>query len=125
MREKINTIVKMIINNKVIIFLNHLPKIFSIYGLIFIPVINYFIVICYLKSSCFRIVKSLGILMLPINSENMISFVKINLNSIDSKRGENLMPKEKEEKDWSIWIVLGILFLILIWSLFAGKFPPW
>jgi len=63
--------------------------------------------------------------MLPINSENMISFVKINLNSIDSKRGENLMPKEKEEKDWSIWIVLGILFLILIWSLFAGKFPPW
>jgi len=45
MREKINTIVKMIINNKVIIFLNHLPKIFSIYGLIFIPVINYFIVI--------------------------------------------------------------------------------
>jgi len=44
MREKINTIVKMIINNKVIIFLNHLPKIFSIYGLIFIPVINYFIV---------------------------------------------------------------------------------
>jgi len=32
---------------------------------------------------------------------------------------------KKKEKDWSIWIILGILALILIWALFVGKFPPW
>ncbi len=34
------------------------------------------------------------------------------------------MPKKKN-KDWTIWIILGILALILFWSLFVGKFPPW
>lgn len=35
------------------------------------------------------------------------------------------MGEERKKKNWDIWIVLGILMLILIWSLFVGKFPPW